>query len=140
MPNYNNSKKRKQSAPKPVSRTVRIYTTGEDRYGNKFSYESLISLLTELQEANVFAKLSVSVTTKKSNCTGNENDTGYMSIARVQSFDPVTTDISISFFGKGIEYHTLADYMVIVPRVRIARGTDKVESILGFELCDPATM
>ena len=67
MPNYNNSKKRKQSAPKPVSRTVRIYTTGEDRYGNKFSYESLISLLTELQEANVFAKLSVSVTTKKSN-------------------------------------------------------------------------
>ena len=132
--NYNNNK---TASTKPVMKTLPIVFTGKDSHGNDYNTDSAVQILNDLQNAGVFTKLSVYTTMAKKVCFGRDDARGVMSVARIQSFDAESGEMSIMFFAKNIEYAKLVDDMVIVPRVRTGRDTDQVSTIFGFEIVHP---
>ena len=73
----------------------------------------------------------------KAKCLDNPDDKGVMRIARLQSFDVETQEISVMLFGKNTSFaDKITNNMVIVPRVRTGRDSDDVVTILGFEIVE----
>lgn len=118
---------------KPIVKVLKVMRGGIDRVGNEYNTDSLNAILTSLQEADVFTKLSVSVTIAKNLCMG-EDAKGVLTVARIQSFDAEHGEMSICFFGKNVEYAEKVNDMVIVPRVRTSRDSKDVSTIFGFEI------
>ena len=120
---------------KPVMKTISVLMTGKvgDR---EYDVDSCKKILTDLQDAGVFSKLSVSVTMAKSICINDPSAKGIMTVARIQSYDEKSNEMSIMFFSKNVQYAELVDDMVIVPRVRTGRDTTEVSTILGFEIVE----
>lgn len=136
---FNNNAKNynKTASTKPVMKTLPIVFTGKDSHGNDYDTDSAIEILNDLQNAGCFTKLSVYTTMAKKICFGRDDARGVMSVARIQSFDAESGEMSIMFFAKNVEYAKLVDDMVIVPRVRTGRDTTKVSTIFGFEIVNP---
>lgn len=128
---FNNNTDKPRS--KPIVKVLKVMRGGIDRVGNEYNTDSLNAILTSLQEADVFTKLSVSVTIAKSLCIG-EDAKGVLTVARIQSFDAEHGEMSICFFGKNVEYAEKVNDMVIVPRVRTSRDSKDVSTIFGFEI------
>ena len=128
---FNNNDKPR--APKPIVKVLTIVVNGHDRVGKEYNPDSLIKVLTDLQAADVFTKLSINLTIEKKLCIDGDVK-GVLSIARIQSFDTEHGEMSICLFGKNVEYADKITDMVIVPRVRTSRDSDEVSTILGFEI------
>ena len=129
---FNNNDRQRSS--KPIFKVLPIIINGHDRVGKEYNPDSLIKVLTDLQEADVFSKLSINLTIAKNLCIDGDNIKGVLSIARIQSFDIEHGEMSICLFGKNVEYADKITDMVIVPRIRTSRDSDAVSTILGFEI------
>lgn len=141
---YNNKKNNNRSggskfnnANKPVMKALPLVVTGLDNKGKEYNVQSAINIIQDLQDCGVFTKLSVDVTMAKTICLDNPEAKGVMSIARLQSFDPDTMEITVMLFGKNTSFaDKITSNMIIVPRVRTGRDSDDVVTILGFEIVE----
>jgi hypothetical protein len=131
-PNYNNNKQ--PARTKPVIKNVSFIASGKDRFGNNYNAESANSIMAELQECNVFSKLSVSACMPKSQCL-KKDIKGTMNVARILSYDAESGNVELLFFGKNVEYAKFEDdTMALVPHVRIDRNNGDVSTIAAFEI------
>lgn len=122
---------------KPVMKVLPLVVSGVDNKGKEYNAQSAIDIISDLQDNGVFTKLSVDVTMNKAKCLDNPDAKGVMSIARLQSFDVETQEISVMLFGKNTSFaDKITNNMVIVPRVRTGRDSDDVVTILGFEIVE----
>lgn len=129
--NRNNNKFMKK--PKNVLKSIPLKFTGLDIKGSPYDIESCKKLIRELQDAGVFTKLSVSAIVKKS-LISNETGASSFSIARIQSIDVDSQEVSLMVFSKNTEYADKLDGLVLVPRVRTGRDTEEVSTIFGFDV------
>ena len=122
---------------KPVMKVLPLVVSGVDNKGKEYNAQSAIDIISDLQDNGVFTKLSVDVTMNKAKCLDNPDAKSVMSIARLQSFDVETQEISVMLFGKNTSFaDKITNNMVIVPRVRTGRDSDDVVTILGFEIVE----
>ena len=135
--NHNKPNNNYNNANKPVMKVLRFVVSGVDNKGKEYNAQSAVDIMTDLQDKGVFTMLSVDVTMNKAKCLDNPDAKGVMSIARLQSFDPDTQEISVMLFGKNVSFaDKITNDMVIVPRVRTGRDSDDVVTILGFEIVE----
>lgn len=130
-PNNNNNKR-----VKPITKTLALVASGKDQNGYDYDANSALEIVADLQENAVFDKLSIMVTMAKSVVLNKEDARGVMNVARVTGYNAETREIDLLFFGKNTELASKVDPMVVVPRVRLGRDTDKVATILSFEIVD----
>lgn len=119
---------------KPVTKTLPLVVTGKDQNGYDYDADSALEIVANLQTADVFEKLSVMATLAKSVVLNKEDARGVMNVARITSYNAETKEMDLLFFGKNIENASKVEDMVVVPRVRLGRDTDKVSTILSFEI------
>lgn len=129
--NFNNNRK---TGNKPTVVSLPLVFTGVDKNGRNFDVDSCKAIIGDLQNADVFKKLSVSTQIQRSLADNDENAKGTLTIARIQSIDTDTWDASVMLFGKNVDYADAIKDFVIVPRVRTGRDSDEVISILRFEI------
>ena len=130
-----NNAKNNNRPTKPVLKILPVYMSGVIANDREYNIDSCQKILADLQNNGVFSKLSISVTMAKSICVGDVTARGVMSVARIQSYDEKSGEMSIMFFSKNVEYAKLiTDDMVIIPRVRTGRDSVDVSTILGFEI------
>ena len=130
---FEQKKTNKAKGIKPITKVLSLVFTGKDQKGNEYDVDSCKKIVKELQEAECFEKLSVSVTIARSRVV-DEGVKGILNFARFQKYDPETGDVEILLIGKNTEYADFVSDMVIVPRVRVGRNSNEVVSILGFEI------
>ena len=130
---FEQKKTNKAKGIKPITKVLSLVFTGKDQKGNEYDVDSCKKIVKELQEAECFEKLSVSVTIARSRVV-DEGVKGMLNFARIQKYDPETGDVEILLMGKNTEYADFVSDMVIVPRVRVGRNSNEVVSILGFEI------
>lgn len=130
-PNNNNNKR-----VKPITKTLALVASGKDQNGYDYDANSALEIVADLQEHAVFDKLSIMATMAKSVVLNKEDARGVMNVARVTGYNAETREIDLLFFGKNTELASKVDPMVVVPRVRLGRDTDKVATILSFEIVD----
>lgn len=130
-PNNNNNKR-----VKPITKTLALVASGKDQNGYDYDANSALEIVADLQENAVFDKLSIMATMAKSVVLNKEDARGVMNVARVTGYNAETREIDLLFFGKNTELASKVDPMVVVPRVRLGRDTDKVATILSFEIVD----
>lgn len=134
----NNNKKAKPEFAKPVTKTLDFVVIGYDQNGNEYDADSAKDLVADLQASGTFDKLSVMATISRSTVLNKEDAHGVMSIARVMKYNKEAGSIDLLFFGKNATYaNNITDNMVVVPRVRLDRETNKAVTILGFEIIAP---
>lgn len=127
--NFNN----KNNKNKPVLVSLPLVFTGVDKNGRNYDVDSCKKIISDFQNAEVFKKLSVSTGIQRS-LVEDEDAKGTLTIARIQSVDVDTWDVSLMLFGQNTEHaNTIKDF-VIVPHVRTGRDSDEVISILRFEI------
>ena len=131
-PNKNNSNK--PARVKPIVKSLPFIVSGKDQNGNDYDAISATNIVADLQANNVFEQLSIMATISKKVIFNKEDARGVMNIARVQSYNTETGDIDLLFFGRNTEYANTVDGMAVVPRVRTERDSDKVTTILAFEI------
>lgn len=119
---------------KPITKTFEFIVTGKDPKGYDYDTESLNVMVKDLQNAGVFDKLSIPASAPKSIVLGKDDAKGNMNVARVMSFDETTSKANLLFFGKNIDIAEKLEGLVLVPRVRLGRDNDQVETILSFDL------
>ena len=119
---------------KPITKTFEFIVTGKDSKGYDYDTESLNVMVKDLQNAGVFDKLSIPASAPKSIVLGKDDAKGNMNVARVMSFDVTTSKANLLFFGKNIDIAEKLEGLVLVPRVRLGRDNDQVETILSFDL------
>lgn len=119
---------------KPISKSLPLVITGKDSYGNDYDADSASTLISDLQNNDVFTKLTVMATVAKKICFNKEDARGVTSIARIMGYNHDTGDIELLFYGKNVEFANNIDGMVIVPRVRTNRDTNEVTTITAFEI------
>ena len=119
---------------KPVTKTLPLVVSGKDQNGYDYDADSALDIVADLQSSDVFEKLSVMATIAKSVVLNKDEVRGVMNVARITSYNPETKEMDLLFFGKNTETAAKVDDMVIVPRVRLGRDTDKVATILSFEI------
>lgn len=120
---------------KPITMVLPLAVSGVDGRGNEYDASSAFNLMSDLQIFDVFTKLSVDVTLAKSVCFNDDEAKGTISVARLQSYNPETNEVSITFFGKNTKYaDKITSDMVVVPKVRTARDSTEVITIVGFEI------
>ena len=129
-PNNNNKPVRN----KPVLKTLPFVASGKDQHGYDYDAESAEAIVADLQKNGTFTKLSVMATMAKKVAFNKDDARGVLSVARVQSFNSEKGEMDLLFFGKNTEFANNMDNMVVVPRIRLGRDTDKVETILSFEI------
>lgn len=119
---------------KPVTKIFDFIVTGKDPKGYDYDTESLNTMVKDLQVAGVFDKLSIPASAPKSIVLGKDDAKGNMNVARVMSFDETASKASLLFFGKNVDIAEKLEGLVLVPRVRLGRDNDQVETILSFDL------
>ena len=119
---------------KPVTKTLPLVVSGKDQNGYDYDTDSALDIVADLQSSDVFEKLSVMATIAKSVVLNKEDARGVMNVARITSYNPETKEMDLLFFGKNTETAPKVEDMVIVPRVRLGRDTDKVATVLSFEI------
>lgn len=119
---------------KPVTKTLPLVVTGKDQNGYDYDADSALDIVADLQSSDVFEKLSVMATIAKSVVLNKEDVRGVMNVARITSYNPETKEMDLLFFGKNTETAPKVEDMVVVPRVRLGRDTDKVATVLSFEI------
>lgn len=119
---------------KPVTKTLPLVVSGKDQNGYDYDADSALDIVADLQSSDVFEKLSVMATIAKSVVLNKEDARGVMNVARITSYNPETKEMDLLFFGKNTETAPKVEDMVIVPRVRLGRDTDKVATVLSFEI------
>ena len=119
---------------KPVTKTLPLVVTGKDQNGYDYDADSALDIVADQQSSDVFEKLSVMATIAKSVVLNKEDARGVMNVARITSYNPETKEMDLLFFGKNTETAPKVEDMVVVPRVRLGRDTDKVATILSFEI------
>ena len=119
---------------KPVTKTLPLVVSGKDQNGYDYDADSALDIVADLQSSDVFEKLSVMATIAKSIVLNKEDARGVMNVARITSYNPETKEMDLLFFGKNTETAPKVEDMVIVPRVRLGRDTDKVATVLSFEI------
>lgn len=129
-----NNNANKPARMKPVHKILPFIVTGKDQNGNDYDATSANTIVADLQTAGVFNKLSVMATIAKKYVLNKEDVRGVMNIARVQSYNAESGEIDLLFFGKNVEHAETISDMVVVPRVRTERDSDKVTTILAFEI------
>ena len=135
MPKTNTEKTNK---PKFVNKTMQIVVSGKDNYGRTYDPASATAVISELAEAGTFTKLSVMANVANSILTDKEDAKGVRNVARIQSFDAENSTMEVTFFGKNVDFADKLTDLVIVPRVRTAHNSDKVDCIMYFEIVNPA--
>ena len=129
-PNNNN----KPARVKPIVKTLPFVASGKDQHGYDYDAESATAIVAVLQNNGTFEKLSVMAIIAKKTVFNKVDARGTMSVARVQYYNTETGEVDLLFFGKNTELANNMDDMVVVPRVRLGRDTDKVATILSFEI------
>ena len=119
---------------KPVTKTLSFVVTGKDQNGNDYDANSVNTLVSDLQNSNVFSKLSVMATMTRSLALGKDDAKGVINAARIQSYDAEKGEMSLLFFGKNTDLASIVDDMVIVPHVRTAYRSNVVDTITAFEI------
>lgn len=119
---------------KPITKTLPLVVSGKDQNGYDYDADSALDIVADLQSSDVFEKLSVMATIAKSVVLNKEDARGVMNVARITSYNPETKEMDLLFFGKNTETAPKVEDMVIVPRVRLGRDTDKVATVLSFEI------
>ena len=116
--------------PKPVKLNLAFVVTGMDQKGNEYDAASAKAIMSDLQSAGCFDKLSVSVGIAREKLNAGK---GIMTLGRLQSSNVETEEIEV-LIGKNVELADTVKDMVIIPRVRTAYNSTEVTSILGFDL------
>ena len=119
---------------KPITKTLPLVVSGKDQNGYDYDAGSALDIVADLQASDVFEKLSIMATVAKSLVLNKEDIRGVMNIARITSYNAETKEMDLLFFGKNTETAAKVDDMVVVPRIRLGRNTDKVSTILSFEI------
>lgn len=127
-PNFNKNNNKN----KPVLVSLPLVFTGVDKNGRNYDVDSCKKIISDLQDADVFKKLSVSTGIARS--LVEDDAKGTLTIARIQSVDVDTWDVSLMLFGQNTEHADTIKDFVIVPHVRTGRDSDEVISILRFEI------
>lgn len=127
-PNFNKNNNKN----KPVLVSLPLIFTGVDKNGRNYDVDSCKKIISDLQDADVFKKLSVSTGISRSLI--EDDAKGTLTIARIQSVDVDTWDVSLMLFGQNTEHADTIKDFVIVPHVRTGRDGDEVISILRFEI------
>lgn len=127
----NNTTKTFNKGPKPVKLNLAFVVTGVDQKGNDYDAASAKSIMTDLQNAGCFEKLSVSVGIAREKLNAGK---GVMTLGRLQSYNVETEEIEVLLIGKNVELADTVKDMVIIPRVRTAYNSTEVTSILGFDV------
>lgn len=122
---------------KPVTKTFDFVVTGKDQKGYDYDTESLNSIVKGLQDAGTFDKISIPASAPKSVVLDKEDAKGAMNVARVMAFVEDGAKVNLLFFGKNVDVAEKLNDMVVVPRVRLARDSDQVETILSFDIVNP---
>lgn len=131
----NNEKKfNKPARTKPVQKALPFIVTGKDQNGNDYDANSALAIVADLQNTGVFEKLSIMATINKKTILNKEDARGIMSVARVQSYNAESGEVDLLFFGKNTEHAAAVDGMAVVPRVRTERDSNRVATILAFEI------
>lgn len=126
-----NNNKTFNKGPKPVKLNLAFVVTGVDQKGNDYDAASAKSIMTDLQNAGCFEKLSVSVGIAREKLNAGK---GVMTLGRLQSYNVETEEIEVLLIGKNVELADTVKDMVIIPRVRTAYNSTEVTSILGFDV------
>lgn len=122
---------------KPVTKTLDFVVTGKDQKGYDYDTDSLNSIVKGLQDAGTFDKISIPASAPKSVVLNKEDAKGTMNVARVMAFVEDGAKVNLLFFGKNVDVAEKLNDMVVVPRVRLARDSDQVETILSFDIVNP---
>ena len=133
MEKFNQKKNNKARGPKPVVKVLYLVFTGKDQKGNEYDVDSCKSIMNDLNAAGCFEKLSVNVNIARSRVV-DEDAKGMLNFGRFQKYDSESGEVEVLLMGKNTEYADFISDMVIVPRVRIARNSTEVTTILGFEI------
>lgn len=128
-----NPKNTKTPKLKPVEKILPMIFTGKDQRGQEYDVESCKNILIDLQTAKCFEKLSVSISLARS-FIGDENALGSVNFGRFNDYNIDTEEVTVLILGKNIENADIVTDMVVVPRVRVARDSTEVTSILGFDI------
>ena len=120
---------------KPVKKVVALNISGADAKGNEYDPESVKIIMTELQEAGCFDKLSIPVAIEKKYLNGfDESIKGKTNLARLLKYDASTNECEILLIGKNAEHAGIFDSNIsIVPKVFVPYKTTEVKSILSFD-------
>lgn len=139
---YNN--RRNDSRPangrigvKPVTKVLPLVIASADGKGREYDANSAVELISFLQDHSVFDKLSVDATMSKRICFDNPEAKGSIPVARIHSFDKETMELSVTLYGKNTNFaDKITENMIIVPRVRVDRDSNKVITINAFEIVE----
>ena len=129
--NFNKNMRRRVNRPSFI--TLPIIFTGKDKNDRDYDIESCKKIIKDLQDSDVFSKLSISLGIQKS-LIEDPDSKGTLTIARIGSIDTETWDVSVMPFTASNKYVDVIKDFVIVPHVRIGRDSNEVLSILRFEI------
>lgn len=127
--NFNKNTKRRVNRPIILP----IVFTGKDKNDREYDIESCKNIIKDLQDNNVFSKLSISLGIQKS-LLEDPDSRGTLTIARIQSIDTDIWAVSVIPFTANNKYADALKDFVVVPHVRIGRDSNEVLSILRFEI------
>lgn len=120
---------------KPIVKNVPLVVTGVTRNNIEYDIDSCKAIMKELQESKCFEKLSVGIDIARKRVV-DDDAKGIMTAARLQNYNVEDETIEALFIGKNARCADLIDTgaYVIVPHVRVARGSTEVVTITGFEI------
>ena len=120
---------------KPVAKIIPIVFTGTTTAGVEYDVESCKTIIKDLQNSGCFDKLSVGIDIARKRVV-DEEAKGMMTVARLQKYNVEDETVEALFIGKNVRCADLVDTgaYVIVPRVRVARDSTEVVTIIGFEI------
>lgn len=130
-----NFKNNKPATPKVAFKTLDLILSGTDVNQVNYNVESCAAILNDLQNADVFNKISIYVTAPRKLLTNNESDKGTINVGKIQSFNYNEGTMTIMLFGKNVQFaNNLDNNRAINVRVRNEKNSTDVASILNFEL------
>lgn len=132
--NYNKKNNTNNAKTKPITKVLPIVITGMAGNGAEYNPDSCVDILTDLQNADVWNKLSIFATLDNKICMNNRDAKGFRNVARIQNYNIADGSMELVFFGKNTEFAGLTDGMVVVPSVRVGYNTVDVTTIMGFKI------
>lgn len=130
----NNNSKGNFKPAKPVTKEIPLVATGDAGHGKQYDTNTLRDMLIDLTECKCFDKLSIMATMPKALVFDKPDARGNIGVARVNGYNKVKDEITVTFFGKNLSYADMVDdSMVITIKVHADRS-GVVDSLLSFDI------
>lgn len=142
MRQQNNRNKKFNKKAKPIFIALPFTLPVDDDFGNSYDIQSCMDIVRELQDHDIFTKLTVNVSIDRSIAGGDSSEKGrLLTVGRVHSIDTNNMTANIMLFVKNSELANIisASTHMLIPHVRgVNRETGVVSNISRFEIIQVA--